>query len=298
MPVDRGHHRFGQHGDLGALTLWDCPACGKKNEGRRPEQGCGHCGAGDPEKGQPAQPGPTLVDRVAAQADRHPFVMPAMPATPSDLLSPSPAEATVVYRLIEYRIHPGHEEAARETLQRSLVGTLHTSWGELTGSIVDEVSERQEDVLRLMKRQPGVWLGNATLGGGKRQPMPQAAQRGDVDATVRAASDQYSRLWRERERAMMTPPTSTQRVFLDVMRQLPMRDAATADESYRLLNTLALALQSIAPELDGNSEPLKWLSSREALQLAEALLQAIPDEWDPQLPAAPAAGEGEESSNG
>lgn len=69
--------------------------------------------------------------------------------------------------------------------------------------------------------------------------------------------------------------------------------AAFIAETYslRLAHTLALALSQIAPELAANMEPLKFLSDQECLALANALMQRIPDDWDPQPPPAPAADE-------
>ena len=70
MPIDleHGRHGKGNHGTIAGedriLHPWNCPACGKKNEGRRPEQGCGHCGAGDPTTNPPRQEQPP-VDALA-----------------------------------------------------------------------------------------------------------------------------------------------------------------------------------------------------------------------------------------
>ena len=54
---------------------------------------------------------------------------------------------------------------------------------------------------------------------------------------------------------------------------------ANRREGMKLCYTLALALQGIAEELAANMEPEKFLTRDEALQLANALMQEIPAEW-------------------
>lgn len=62
----------------------------------------------------------------------------------------------------------------------------------------------------------------------------------------------------------------------------------------RVAHTLSLALSSIAEELGENSEPWKFMDRDECLQLANALLQAIPTTWldggPPSEPVAPVEG--------
>jgi hypothetical protein len=54
--------------------------------------------------------------------------------------------------------------------------------------------------------------------------------------------------------------------------------AFQAVASVRVIHTIALALQSIAPELD-NSEPAMFLTGAECLDLAQALMNLVPAEW-------------------
>ena len=47
----------------------------------------------------------------------------------------------------------------------------------------------------------------------------------------------------------------------------------------KFAHTLALALSQIAPELEANMEPEKFITSEECLRLASALMQLIPADW-------------------
>ncbi len=291
----KGRFYRGGHGDLGTATTWKCPGCGATNQGRKIEQGCGACGAGDPTKGTAGQP---LVAQDPPNAPPPPDVgrvrlPPGGPAPENPRgawesgVAPRPAASSIrVLRLIEYLIDPGKLSAGEETLRRSLVGQMRYPWGTLTATIVDEVSSRQEDLLQLAHRQPGVWLGNSTV-----REMDAPIDNVSPGNISREAAVQRLRTYQETPMTTEPPPlpdtgvaysleTRNDAIFL--VRQL----------GYRLANTIALALGSIAQELEGNSEPEKFLSSAECLQLANAILQQIPDD------AWPAAAPPEEPPNG
>jgi len=193
-----------------------------------------------------------------------------------------PAATIRVLRLIEYLIKPG--ENADITLRRSLVGRMDMSWGTLTGTIVDSCDDRQEDLLRLARRQPGVWVTNSAA---MEQADQQDRGRRPVtsftfvpppgpDGVPGTIFNPFADAAKERERKSMDMP-DTGPAFTE-------NDQAIGTNILRLWGpklayTLALALAQIAPELDGSAEREKFLSSTEALGLANALMQAIPSDW-------------------
>jgi len=290
--IVRGSRHY--HGrTLGPTTVWDCPACGMKNEGRTPEQGCAHCGAGDPTKSKAG------VEPTAAAPVGRELTTPRTASTPvtrtvgiPDAPRPSVEPQLIrVLRLIEYLIKPG--ENADITLRRSLVGRMDMSWGTLTGTIVDSLDDRQEDLLRLARRQPGVWVSNTTA-------MEQADQQdkghgGMVPGSAHLIPSQYAQVGtvkfnpfaaaaHERERKSMDMPQTGPAFTAD--------DAAIAKNIVRLwglklAHTFALALSQIAPELEANMEPEKFITSAECLRLANALMQLIPTEWAGDAPLEP-----------
>ena len=67
-----------------------------------------------------------------------------------------------------------------------------------------------------------------------------------------------------------------------------IRNVSGAD--YALINTLALALQSIAQEL-GDGQNGQFITEQEALQLANALMQQLPAEWQPEAEVGPVSPE-------
>ena len=170
-PVDKQHsrHGSGQHKDaLGQPTLWNCPGCGQKVEGVRVEMGCPHCGAGTPTEVQPAAPTPTPKAQAAPQVRPPARYAPSpSPTSAGDVRTerassgsggePAAPPVVRIIRLIEYVVTKGE---AQDVLRNSLVGTLPMGWGTLTGVIVDETTPRQEDLLNMARRQPGVWLAN------------------------------------------------------------------------------------------------------------------------------------------
>lgn len=178
-----------------------------------------------------------------------------------------------VLRLIEYLINPG--EDADLTLRNSLVGRMDFAWGTLTGTIVDSCDARQEDLLGLARRQPGVWLGNQEAmtmvkqpSKGRPGPAPAAVPRRPVLPEAPKAP------------AMEMPPTGPP------FGEEEAKFAAFIAETYdlRFAHTLALALSQIAPELAANMEPEKFLSDRDCLRFANALMQRIPEDWKGDQP--------------
>lgn len=312
--VHGSRHFSGKPSPLGEVRLWDCPACGKKNEGQRPEHGCVHCGAGDPRKAM-AGSGESGPLPVAAPAPRRvPALLPASTSadpSPWAPAGPRPAPAPVrILRLLEYLIAPG--QTADETLRRSLVGTLEMGWGRLTATIVDSCDARQEDLLTLARKQPGVWMnkeplppGVVTYEEGTQKVLAQFEEdhrrRQDppaVDWCVVPLDPQVPVLNIPQEARMNPPDTgpaySVEEAALaaDI---LACGHRAMADGGYKLCYTLALALQTIAEELAMTMEPERFLTREQALALANALMQQIPAEWVGEQPDAQAPAAGQET---
>lgn len=189
-------------------------------------------------------------------------------------------EPTRILRLIEYLVHPGQD--FDPVLRRSLVGRIDMGWGSLTATIVDSCDDRQEDLLGLARKQPGVWLANPEAmepkapGTWSGFPQPRefvAPTQATFNKVKKVMQDGMDEIQRRSQMEMPdTGPAFTegdQQTAHNIMRLWGLR----------LTNTLALALGSIAEELAGNSEPHKFLSSAECLSLANALLHEIPDDW-------------------
>lgn len=277
--IEKGSRLYsGRPAPLGVLSVWSCPACGKQNEGRKPEQGCAHCGAGDQSKGKAG--GSTAVERVHAP-------MRPLPDAPSRLPEPrtgsagnaevrGPVEPLRILRLIEYLIHPGQDADA--TLRRSLVGRMEMPWGTITATIVDSVDSRQEDLLRLAHRQPGVWMANPEAMHEKTPPRDrvriQTAAQWAAESTFAAAD-----LAEEEHRYAMENPTPPDTGPSFTPDQAKIAQTIVLGYGYRIANTIALALSAIAEEVAGNMEPEKFLTREECLQLANALIQQLPDDW-------------------
>lgn len=281
---------------LGVALEWVCPSCRAKNNGRRLEEGCEHCGVGVPDpNAKPAQephPRPRIEDPPGLQS--HAARVEATSATvtagkPGDpLLVGVPL---VVTRLVQYRCKPGHEAALDQTLRRSLVGRATFAWGEIISAIVDEVSPRQQDILGLAQRQPGVWLGGP-------EPDPHPPRVADLVAKAIAVPRQYS-----------SPPSTLQNAFGGERMTRPpdTGPAYTADQrwaatkileilGYRGVYTLALALQNYAELAAQESmEPEKIYTREDCLALANALMNEVPEDWSPEAeeppPPAPTLGD-------
>lgn len=196
---------------------------------------------------------------------------------------------TRILRLLEYVIHPG--EDATEVLRRSLVGQMRFPWGTITGTIVDSSDPRQEDLLRLARMQPGVWMGNP---GVNEHPLLECLQ-----ATQRLPEIPFlTGLSRVGAAPAITDVARTPMTTPDVGPPFTIEDANTAQlllklGGPRLCYTLALGLQAVLPELA--SEPERFLTEEEALRLASALMACLPKDWqgdapeDPGLPDQPPA---------
>lgn len=288
--------------DLGQLGEWACPGCGAKHTTKF-ELGCPSCGAGTPGKaGQvpepPAkgaargkdQPAKVEQGRVSPPPDR------PMPAGPS--LAPPPLSGAVqtVYRLIKYVAQgPAGEAWLHETLQRSLVGTIQVGppGCAITGGVVDDVSSRQQDILGLIGRQPGVWLGNPTLNGRQVDrtlpitspqdnpldlPRTLFTARGVAEYHTAPTGNIFEQAAQERER-MAEPREVSPEVSL-------LAAQITELGGYRLAYTLAMALQMFAEQVAvGTLEAEKHYTQNECLQLAQALLNTVPEDWQPETPA-------------
>jgi hypothetical protein len=219
---------------------------------------------------------------------------PRTPAVPLDRAGaplPSvvlPAAATKIYRLIEYVItDPG---AGAEVLRRSLIGRLTFPWGAITGAIVDTLDGTQEDRLRMARMQPGVWVGNTAASVTDRSGPPTPATIAQVKALMDNGLTHYEEAaiaehYRTKETPMELPDTgpaftSEQARFAHALYDLA--ESITPGRGYAFVHTLALALSNVSVELDGNMEPEKFMPSAAALQLANALMQLIPEDWNPQ----------------
>lgn len=280
---------------MGELTVWNCPACGKKNEGRPLQVGCAHCGAGDPVKsraGTATGPERRAAEPVQRTTARRAATVPPGPPSVEAPGEIRPAKAmaaatgTRILRMVEYLIKPGHN--IDEVLRRSLVGRMDLAWGTLTGTIVDSIDQNQEDRLRLAKLQPGVWIANQRAGELAQATAPDTPMPPEVLDTF----DEFDRKMRQRlgahnalqEPLMADDSTPQDLIVPDTGPPYTQEQFNIAQMIYhlgaaKLCYTLALALQNVAQELEGNSEPDKFLSGEECLQFAEAFMQQVPPDW-------------------
>jgi len=185
-----------------------------------------------------------------------------------------------VLRLIEYLIKPG--ENADITLRRSLVGRMDMHWGTLTGTIVDSLDDRQEDLLSLARRQPGVWVSNSAAmeqadqqDKGRKPPPTLAGRPLFVPAPPFNPFAEAARERESRSDRMEMPQTGPAFTGEDA----EMARGIARAYGLKFAHTLALALSQIAPELEANMEPEKFITSEECLRLANALMQLIPADW-------------------
>lgn len=293
-----GSRHYGGVQRLGSPTAeWDCPACGLKNTGRKPEAGCVHCGAGDPTKSTAGKP-QSVGDKSLAADERgrvrvvhHPEA-----AHPDDRFhgghpSPGTWEAAAprksaplrVLRLIEYLIQPGRD--ADQVLRNSLVGRMDLAWGTITATIVDSCDTRQEDLLGLAHRQPGVWLANPEAMQAKNT---QQSRRSDARPAPNwgIQAEAAARFPLPQEMISMTVPPMPALGPRPSESDAKMADWIVTTLGMKVAYTLALALSTIAEELAGNMEPERFLTTQEALGLANALMQRIPDAWKGDAPLA------------
>jgi hypothetical protein len=214
-------------------------------------------------------------------------------------------ESLVVTRVIQYVAHPGQEPALLDTLQRSLVGRVETDGMTITAAVVDDLSPRQQDILGLLGRQPGVWLARR-MGGADRNALkailvphqysspPEAILRyGETPGREETHRGKpfigeqhlYSQRPFKGERMTDSPP-NTGPAFSPA--QGAMAQAITLTCGLQVAYTIALALQNYSELVKGESfEPHKQLTSEECLQMANAIMQLIPDDWDPVMEPAP-----------
>lgn len=299
MPVGRHPDRVGipmrQPGGaigrgLGDPGPWTCVSCGEKDITTRIEDGCPACGAGKPQP-TPAKVEPT-VPLVETPRRREP------PVVPHRSLQVPSAEPGIqkIYRLIEYSVRDLPEGMA--VLQRSLVGTLEMSWGTMTAIIVDDVSVRQQDLLTVAKRQPGIWVGGSgraigllpvgrELGGFESRralaDRPRTPLVVGKVGSLPSSANPFAEAAKEREMAEQTgpvPPTTEDRNLATML--IPA-------VGYRGAYTIAQALSMYGEQVaTGSLEPEKHYTTEECYRLAQALLDLIPADWNPE----PVEGEG------
>lgn len=273
-------HYGGGSGNLGVASVWKCPGCGAQNSGRTIEQGCAVCGAGDPTKGRAGAPPVATPEggRVrlppGGPASEHPSGRGENGVAPRPAAIPQPVVR--VLRLLEYVFEPGADVDA--ILRRSLVGRLNLGNVTLTATIVDDTSARQEDLLSMAHRQPGVWLANP-----ERMQADTAAPPAAPWPWVRTAVLQEFRT-RMMPPPDPPPPPDTGLAFSAYERDLAESLIALLGNS--LAHTIALALGSIAEELSGNSEPERFVTTAECLRFANAIMDGLPQAWGAPVEAA------------
>lgn len=296
MPLgtDEGNPRHGRNrGGLGEPLIWPCPACGEKNEGRRPEEGCVHCGSGVPKVQEAPAPAPVKAAKVEALGPTSTFRFEPKPAAPA---------LKRILRLIEYEFDT--PEALESTLQRSLVGRVNLGNLRITGCIVDDLSLTQEDRLRMAKMQPGVWLGQREqtqrsvaslleLGGFESRRASRASENptGGGESGVAPHPGVFDReaYLREQYRGMQNiyappkeelqpmAPTFTVRASLAI--------SAIATFPPYVQRTLQLALM-VAMEQFADLDPEEFLTQAEIAQVLswlEVALPPLPEEVDQPL---------------
>lgn len=267
------HHRGS--GGIGTLLQWDCPGCGVKHEAaaQPPEQGCPACGAGVPGAGKQAEPA-AVVSEVPAQTTKTGGVTSTVPrGVRVPLIEPLDEVTSTVYRLIAYS---GPAAWLEETLRRSLVGRLGVAvGGVITATIVDDVSVRQADLLRLASRQPGVWMGGPPTDVRHRSLLAEAAPEG-LPAPRVVPHREYKQVV-EQPRMAHTPspvtPTPDQQMIATAILGLVGWTGGY---------TIANALQQFSTVVeDETMERDKYWSPAACLGVATALLDTIPADWQP-----------------
>lgn len=287
-----------------------CPQCGVGKPGGQGEQPQGAADQKllDRTGKKPVRP---LINPPAWQedpADRPDYLAPVDPRVrPAAARGGRPQpDDTTVYRVVAYTPNPDGQAGLEETLRRGLVGKFDFIWGSIVATLVDSVDARQMDLLGLAKRQPGVWLG------GPRDD--QARWKAEVDATLpmnrlvalhglsRAATDPHLREYATEELNRMSnvppppappqpPPAREDPAATYVPDQGPafsvleaqLAKLIVSQAGLRTAYTLALALQNYAELSDMETmEPGKVLDSSGCLSLANAIMQLIPAEWNPE----------------
>lgn len=286
-----GRQYRGKPQPLGSLTEWKCPSCGG-TVSQAFEMGCNLCGAGQPDTRPVQEPQPRQLTEDSPGLQSHAPRVGATPTTvsagkPGNLRPEGVGAALVVTRIIQYVCKPGQEAAMEQTLQRALVGRVGFAWGEITAAIVDDVSTRQQDILSLAKRQPGVWLG----GPDKETRYP--LMRMDVSRTGGAAAG--DRVLQQVMQHMVPPMIGGMGGAGMTLPDQGPEYSRMDDEMARVLvqacgvkvaYSLALALQTFAAAND-NSDPLV-IDQQACYALANAIMHYIPKEYvEPELPPPP-----------
>jgi hypothetical protein len=201
---------------------------------------------------------------------------------------PAPA-ALVVTRIVQYACLPGYETQLEEILLKSLVGKVQLEWGTMTAAVVDDLSPRQQDILGLLGRQPGVWEARKIRPLDGNQPGPSPLQRAIDDAkagrprvSVPPTPARETPAWfREEVEAAMTdrivPDTGPTFSVLDQQLAKALVSLCGLQVAY----TIAVALQSMEGVTDDDP---KLLKSQECYALANAIIQLIPDEYLQETP--------------
>lgn len=274
----------GKPAPLGTLTEWGCPSCGQKVSGVAYENGCPHCGTGTPQAN--ATPIREPVAAPASQVQPQPGPRTGMASgldvgrRPVDVFNPAPA--LVVTRIIQYVCHDPEQVAAMElTLQRALVGRTGFAWGEIIAAIVDDVSPRQQDILSLARRQPGVWLG-----GPEKESRPWGQRQVDMGIVRYEEAPGREEIDRSLpfigKTGMDLPNTGPEFTRLDDEMAKVLVQACGVKVAY----TICLALQSLAAAGD-DADPL-ILRQSQCYALANAIMQYIPKDYvEPDLPPPP-----------
>jgi len=300
MPVETGrsggeftrHYRGGTH--LGIALQWDCPSCGTKHETANAplEQGCPTCGAGVPGVAGTAAPSSSPIAPPDAPVVPSPARGEPGPVggAPGQGRSAMPAaqqgqEVQTVYRLVRYT---GSQAWIEATLRRSLVGYMHLGEGMVTATIVDSVDRRQEDLLGMAGRQPGVWRAY------EEQERPlilhQKAGSGRAPEIIHPRSPGLTGLipneWQQG--AVVTSPVTPEKET-PPMPDNPkviasyLVDGLVANGQFQGVYTLAMALNQFATVVEDESmERDKFWSPQQCLGVAQALLELIPKDWQPE----------------
>ena len=120
-------------------------------------------------------------------------------------------------------------------------------------------------------RQPGVWLGGPNYMAHQHEYTLRTVQATELPRDLERVAPLYQEKQVVQEQQ---PPTADEH-------NMALLILGAGD--YRLCYTVALALQIFAEQVEhGSMEREKQYSSEECLRLAQALMDLIPADWDPQ----------------
>lgn len=291
MPVETGrsdgeftrHYRGGTH--LGTALQWDCPACGVKHETATApiEHGCSACGAGVPgTAGPPRSPAASAGTPSVPQPTRP---EPGPPARAPERARPvslaAPEGQQTVYRILRYS---GSKAWIETTLRHSLVGYMDLGAGMITAAIVDSIDRRQEDLLGMATRQPGVWMGGPPDGPVRLRAGPDWRPENPTGGGERGVAPLASRLTSPVTSITETSPVPNLNphpvVDLEEQKIADVLHQGVADVG---CYTIAMALTQFATVVeDETMERDKYWSPQQCLGVANALLALIPKDWNPE----------------